>query len=249
MKKLLLTTALLALGLQGAVADTLLDPLHGMVCSGAGTACTNSGDNGSFTPLGSVSNWGFSVNPGPATGNLTLVFMVPTNEINVATFNLPGLTDNGGSIGTSVFSRVSLFQSGSPDLPVYLGLPNAGSYSPTDNFSNMSAGTSNFDPGFTGQFLVFTATLNGINLSDVSSTTILNDFSFGSNLPAGTEIAGLFFETSGPEAGSYIGTAASGHLTTTTLAVPGPVAGAGLPGLITLGAGVVAWTRRRRPAG
>src|SRR5215469_13370652 len=132
MKKLLLALALSSVAIP-AMADTV-DPLHGMVCSGAGTGCSNAADNGTYTPLASVTNWGFSVSPGPATGNLTLVFFVPTNEVNTATFNLPSLTDNGGGVADPVFSRISFYNNGSPDVAAFLGLPNAGSYSPTDNF-------------------------------------------------------------------------------------------------------------------
>jgi hypothetical protein len=227
MKKLLLATTMMTLAMAiPAKADSIIgDPLHGMVCSGpGGTGCSNSGDNGSFTPLGSVANWAFSVSPGPQTGNLTLVFGVPTDEINPATFLLPGLTDNGGGVTTNVFSRVSFFNAGTPLLATYLGL---GSFSPTDSFSNMSAGTSAADPGFGGNFLVFTATIPGITLNDTSSTTALNDFSFGNNLPAGTFIDGLFVTPT-----ENIATAASAHLVVQPLAVPGPIAGAGIPGLI-----------------
>jgi hypothetical protein len=246
MKRVLLAaTALAAIALSGMVsakADTLEDPLHGMVCSGAGTGCSNAGDNGSFTPLASVSNFAFSISPGPASGNLTLVFGVPTDEINTGTFNLPGLTDNGGGVGSSVFSRVNFFNAGSGLLSSYLGLA---SFSPTDNFSNLSAGTSTFDPTFGGNFLVFTATIPGITLNKTSDTTALNDFSFGSNLPGGSFITGLFVETDGNCGDKCnIGTAASAHLVTTH-SVPGPLAGAGLPGILAGCIGLVGLARRR----
>jgi hypothetical protein len=77
--------------------------------------------------------------------------LVPTNTINVTTYNLPALTDNAGpALTENVFSRVNLFNAGSPVLPSYLGL--AGSYSPNDNFSNASAGEATENPGFSGNF-------------------------------------------------------------------------------------------------
>jgi hypothetical protein len=217
------------------------DPLHGAVCSGpGGTGCTNT-DNGSFAPL-ATTNWGFEISPPNSdSGTLTLVFGVPTNEINPALFNLPGLFDNGGGVGTTVFSRTSFYNVTSANLSNFLGL---GSFSPTDNFSNLSAGTAGADPGFNGNFLVFTATITGITLDSQGSTTLANDFSLGSNLPNGTFITGLF--TDGVT-GQNVGTAASGHLVAEPFAaVPGPTAGAGLPGLLAGIFGLVWLAKRRR---
>jgi hypothetical protein len=229
-----------------ANAQTVEDPLHGMICTGAGTGCSNAADNNSFTPLpaGQFTNWGFSISPAPQTGNLTLVVLVPTNNISVTTFNLPGLTDNGGpSLGETVFSRTSLFNAGSPDLAAYLTLPNASSYSPTDNFSNASAGEASLNPGFSGNFLAFTINVPGITLGGTSDTTLANDFSFGSNLPTGTAIVGLFQSNTG----DFIGTAASADLVVNQLAaVPGPIVGAGLPGLFAFALLGLARLRRFR---
>jgi hypothetical protein len=254
MKKLLLaTTATLAfLATAGpSSAQDALDPLHGTVCTGTGTSCVNL-DNGSFVPF-TQSNFGFEISGpiSPATGNLTLVFGVPTNEINTGTFNLPGLLDNASiSVTTAVANgdRTTFFNSvtGS-SLAGFVNL--AGSFSPTDNFSNLSAGVIGVDPGFLGNFLVFTATINGVLLDAQGSTTLTNDFAFGSNLPAGTFIAGLFTITSGCDKNCDIGTAASSHLVVTPqVAVPGPIVGAGLPGLVAgcmtmLGLG--RWRKRR----
>src|SRR5262249_1549235 len=135
MKKLLLASAFaLGLATTPASADSIVnDPLHGMVCSGAGTGCTNP-DQGSFTPLnlGATNNWAFSISPGPASGDLTLAFLVPTNAIDTATYNLPALTEGlSTSVSTTLFSNSKFYVSGSPDLAVFLGLANGASYSPT----------------------------------------------------------------------------------------------------------------------
>jgi hypothetical protein len=235
---------LLALS-AGSRADEI-DPLHGMVCPTSSTCAQT--DNGNFSPIGNGTGFTFAISPdsqGPAVGDLTLAILVPTNTINVTTFNLPGLLDNSTSITENVFSRVSLFTNTSADLPVYLGL--AGSFSPTDNFANASVGEGIENPGFSGSFLAFTATLSGITLNGVNSTIAPNDFKFGSNLPAGTVIVGLFHETSGQQAGNFIGTAASGDLVITPAAVvPGPIAGAGLPGILTACLGLWGLNKRRR---
>jgi|KBSMisStandDraft_5_1062788.scaffolds.fasta_scaffold00833_2 hypothetical protein len=231
-----------------ARAVTVDDPLHGIICSGVGTGCSNAADNGSFTPLSQTNNWSFAISPGPATGDLTLVFLVPTNTINVALFNLPGITDNNlPTIGATVFDRVNLFTAASPGVSTYLGL--AGAFSPTNNFANSSAGEATLNPGFLGAFLAFTLTLNDVTLGDVASTTTAHDFSFGSNLPAGTVILGLFIEEFDKHGNPCtnncaIGTAASADLVITPFAAETP-----LPAAVWLfggGLGVLGLLARRR---
>jgi hypothetical protein len=253
MKKMLLLAVAALLAAAPANADTIdpLDPLHGMICSGAGTGCSNAADNGSFTPLSQTNNWGFSISPGPATGDLILAILVPTNSINIATFNIPSLTDNGGGpLASSVFSRTTLFNVGDgASLSAYLNLPNAGSYSPTDNFANASAGEATENPLFSGNFLAFTIALTGITLGDTSSTTIANDFSFGANLPAGTVIVGLFNELvdkKGDAVNQFIGTAASADLVITPFASETPLPAAAWLFGSALGGGAMLLRRRKK---
>lgn len=61
-----------------ARAQTLPDPLHGF-CNGGSPAgaCV---DNGTNTPLGNSTTFGFTISPGPQTGDLTLAVLVPSNE-------------------------------------------------------------------------------------------------------------------------------------------------------------------------
>ena len=250
MKKLLLLATVALLAASPVKATTLEDPLLSYVCSGAGTGCAQT-DNGTFSPLAQGSNFGFEIAPGPATGNLTLAIFVPTNLINVSTFNLPSLTENGSGVTTNVFSRTTLLNVGDgSSLATYLGLPNSGLFSPTDNFANLTAGETTVNPLFGGNLLAFTVTLNGVMLDGNGSTTLLQDFLFGSNLPTGTVIAGFFVETLDKNGvacdhNCYVGTAASNDLLVSPQLAETPIPGAvwlfasGIGGLHLL-------TRRRR---
>lgn len=222
-----------------ARADTL-DPLLSYSCTGAGTGCSQT-DNGTFAPLSQVTNWGFEIAPGPKTGSLTLGIFVPTNLINTATFALPGLQDNGGSLLLALKIAALLNVGDGASIATYLNLPNASDFSPTDNFANLSAGELTENPGFGGNFLSFTVTIPGITLDGNGSSTLLNDFSFGSNLPAGTVIAG-FFTIDNCDKNCNVGTAASNDLVVTpqlvdTTPIPGAVwlfgGGLGVLGLLS----------------
>jgi hypothetical protein len=203
-----------------AQADTLIDPLLSYSCTGAGTGCTQT-DNGTFAPL-STANWGFEIAPGPATGNLTLGIFVPTNLINVSTFTLPSLTDNGGLLAGLIQLGALLNVADGSSIATYLGLPNAGSFSPTDNFANLSAGELTENAGFTGNFLSFKIEVDGITLDGNGSSTLLNDFMFGGNLPAGTVIAGFFVKDNCTQ-NCFVGTAASNDLVITPFASETPL--------------------------
>jgi hypothetical protein len=257
--KLMLAAGLTLLGMggvaQAAIIDPLLDPLHSVVCAGpGGTNCVNT-DAGSFAPLGQSSNWGFEISPGPATGDLTLAILVPTNQITVSSYLLPTLTDNGGSpLTESIGSRTTLLTSANGNNPgpggglsFYLEgqhllatPPGTSHYKPTDSFDNASAGEATENPLFTGSFLAFSVKIPNITLEAQGSPTIANDFSFGANVPAGTVIVGFFdCPTCNQE---FVGTAASEDLVTTPRAAPPvPIPGAallfgsGLIGLIALG--------------
>lgn len=205
-------------------------------------------DNGSFAPLNQETNWGFEISPGPATGNLTLAILVPTND--GAAFS-PLLADNGIPAAVPSTTATLLNAGDGSSLSLFLqnqGLLGTGTYSPTDSFTNASAGEATENPGFSGQFKVFTVSFNGVNLQAQGSTTIQNDFSFGNLAPAGTVVVGFFAETSGPQAGNFVGTAASEDLAVTPFAdaVPGPVVGAGLPGMLAALFVMIGLNRARR---
>jgi hypothetical protein len=251
MKRVLLAATILAAGwafaLTTAKADDILDPLHGMQCT-AGT-CTNT-DNGSFAPLVGT-DFGFTISGvqggGGATGTFTLVIGVPTDQLSG--FSLPSLSDNGVTLATqpTLFSSSNFYNSGSVGLAQFLGLGTG--FSPTDNFSNLSQGISQADPGFSGNLELFTLTLTNFSLdANNPPQSLLNDFNFGSNLPAGTILTGLFVYPSGctGTACNDVGTAASGHLVEQSSTVPGPIVGAGLPGLVTALFGMIGLNRFRK---
>src|SRR4051794_18622194 len=71
--------AILGVAASTARADILIDdPLHGF-CNGTLPAgsCV---DNGTNTPLGNSTQFGFTISPGPQTGTLFLDILVPNNE-------------------------------------------------------------------------------------------------------------------------------------------------------------------------
>jgi hypothetical protein len=245
MKKLLLAGASLAFLTGTAMADTLQDPLHSAVCGAGGTNCVNT-DLGAFAPIAGDTNFTFMPSPGPQTGETFIVVLVPTNQINVTTYNIPTLSDNGGSPFTgAVVSRTTLFNSSDgSSLAAYAGLPTAfGAFSPTDNFSNASAGQATYNPGFTGNFLAFTFDLGSLTLDAQGTVNTTNNFSLAANLPVGTVITAFMESTTTQK---DIGTAASEDLIVTPFAVPGPIVGSGTPGLLAMGLGFLAWKRRRQ---
>src|ERR1700675_4345316 len=73
----LLLVLLLAASVCAFGQTTLIDPLHGF-CAGAGQ-CVDNGNN-SPTSTNPPSNFGFTVSPGPQTGDLLLEILVPDNE-------------------------------------------------------------------------------------------------------------------------------------------------------------------------
>src|SRR5260370_30956466 len=73
--------ALGAVGMMAALAypasADIIDPLHG-VCNGTGSGTCI--DNGTNTPLGNSTTFGFTISPGPQTGSFTLIALVPNND-------------------------------------------------------------------------------------------------------------------------------------------------------------------------
>jgi len=231
MMKMKRTGALLApLAVAGFVAattnvghaDILDDPLHG--------TCAGCVDNGTNTPLVSQP-FSFSVSPGPQTGTLLIEVLEPTAE-QVAGAN-PSITTGGTTTTATLHSGE--FNSG--DLATFLGI----SASPNNPIGGFGAGGVTSYSVYQVNLGTQTLTANGSTCqagppASAGVVTGCNPLLTISSLPNFSYIVG-FLE----QPGGNIATALSG-----ALLVPGPVVGAGLPGLIAACGGLLALARRRR---
>jgi len=130
----------------------IIDPLHG-VCNGSGVGTCS--DNGTNTPLGNSTEFGFTISPGPQTGDLTVVALVPNNDAfapGSLTEIIPSSTSFSFNMAAGTWSSGTLagFLSldASPDNPI-------GAYLPTTDF---------LDPGATG-YSVYTADVGTLTIS------------------------------------------------------------------------------------
>jgi hypothetical protein len=232
-KSLLPALALIALA-SPAAAQVLEDPLHGYVELN-GTP-TNT-DTGSISPLNlqnpNVTGFGFYASPAPQSGDLNILVLVPTNlSVTISPVLSGNLT--GGS-----FSKVGTWTSASGlDLADFLGLANA---KPTNPFSGYATPDSADLNGKPTAFDVYVDNLGPMEtLQDISTSTMVDNIS---GLLPGMEISAFMVEP-----GTTVMTASSGVLMVTNNAspVPGPIAGAGLPGVVAGCGALLALALRRR---
>jgi hypothetical protein len=232
MKRLLLATALLAL--TTVARATTLDPLHGYdIINGVDTQTSN----GSISPLNAGDGFGFIVDQpggGNATGDFILAVLVPTNLPSLSTVSVTG-TSTGSGIFRGIWS--------SGDLENFLGLPSG---SPNNPIGAFTGGVDLSDPTASA-FAVFAVDLGNLTLLHTLAGDPMNLNISG--LPAGTLITGFLVETGAYGVQNTIDTANSSVLMVNQLAaVPGPIVGAGLPGLIAACMGLFGMNRWRRRA-
>jgi hypothetical protein len=228
----MMTAALVALTTAPAIADTY-DPLHGYAVIGGTNVNT---DTGAISPIGlgtdSVNGFGFFISPAPQTDTERIVVLEPTG--NGAT--PVSLLGNIG--GGTPFVSAGTWTTG--DLAGFLGLTPSSPANPFSAFS--TADTANPGGAPTG-FNVFVANIGTQTELSLMNSTMVDNLNGG--VVAGAEITA--FSTFGTEAPTTISTAPSGVLMqTASVSVPGPIVGAGIPGLVTACIGLVGLARRRR---
>jgi hypothetical protein len=251
MKKALLASVF-ALGLATTQASAQVeDPLHGCTTSGCSESTIGGND---VTPIQNVTNFGFFASPAQS-GDLVLKFLIPDNftAAQVQAFAAAVSVTGTSSSTLSLFSTTP-WTSGNLEKD-YLGITSFANGAPPNPISAWLGATQTIDPTANGYFVLLADMGNyslpnpGGVLPDVFSLApavyaagglIVADLFTGANhtLDVTTAQSGaLFFN--GPNGGPFCtGVCVS--------QVPGPVVGAGIPGLFGLGLLWLARLRQRR---
>jgi hypothetical protein len=234
---LLLLALTLVLHASPSFADPA-DPLHGF-CWGATPACT---DNGTNTPTSTnPPNFGFTVSPGPQTGDFLIDVLVPNNEAPTpgalsfaVTGTQGGPANNLPLAGTATLFSATAWTSG--QLDTYLGI----SADPANPIGAYLPSTQILDPGATG-FFVYQVDLGTNQLQDNPNPLLGPLLSISSGLPLASYIVG--FLNVGAAAPNWIATANSGAIFETGRRVPEPST------ILLLGLGLTGvgyWSRKRK---
>ena len=175
-------------------ADLLDDPLHGYCAVG----CIDNGTN-SPTNQNPPTNFGFTVSPGPATGDLLLDILVPNNQQgSVTTYGITG-----------TFSGTAALLSGdwtSGNLDAFLGI----SASPANPLGAFLPSTQAVDPGAIG-FSVYQFDAGQRTLQDASNPNVSPLLNLTSSIPRGSYIVG-FLNTGTTVNPTWVATANSGAI-------------------------------------
>ncbi len=197
MRKLLISaTVVFALAGASCWADILDDPLHGY-CAGV-NQCIDNGTN-SPTSTNPPGDFGFTVSPGPASGDLLIDLLIPNNEPYASSYALTG----------SVAGTATLF-SGTPwtsgDLAAYLTIK----ASPPNSIGAYLPAAQTFDPGATG-FFVFQVDLGTLTLKGPSDPNVFPLENLTAQIPEGSYIVGFLNEGTATKP-NWIATANSGAI-------------------------------------
>jgi hypothetical protein len=233
MRKVLLPVLMLltlALACSGA---SWADALHGQ-CNGTGTGTCS--DNGTNTPLGNSTTYGFTISPGPQTGVLFIDLLVPDN------YTVPA---GGFAITPTVTATqvAGVWSSGS--LAGFLGFSPIPGANPNNPIGAFLPTTQALDPTATG-FNVFQADLGlQIILGNSGAMTAGGQFTIPSGFgnDAGGYIVGFCFSCT-DKPGSFVATANSGALLVDGTPTPTPEPASML--LLGLGLAGAPFLRRRK---
>jgi hypothetical protein len=202
----------------------ILDPLHGYCGVGQ---CADNGTN-SPTSNNPPVNFGFAVDPGPASGDLTVDLLVPNNQSHANSYAITGTLS-----GTATLFSTTAWTSGALDM--YLGI----SASPNNPIGAFLPSTQALDPGATG-FLVYQVDLGMTTLQGASNPNVSPLLNISPGIPLASYLVGFLNEGGG----NIVATANSGAIFETSAPVSTPEPNS----LVLLGTGMIGfamWARRK----